>query len=253
VVEAGPGATFAEGDRVATAEARKTYAEFAIVSSDKAVRVPDGVDDHTAAALLLQGLTAHYLCNSTFPVGPQHTVLLHAGAGGVGLLLTQLLKSKGARVITTAGSEEKVKLSRAAGADTVLRYDGFHDHVREMTAQRGVDVVFDGVGKDTFEDSLDALAVRGMLVLFGAASGPVPPFDLQRLAAAGSLFVTRPTMNHYLRDAEERQWRAGELFDAVTAGRLSVRIGATYPLEEAAKAHEDLQARRTTGKVLLIP
>jgi NADPH2:quinone reductase len=253
VVEAGPGVALREGDRIATAEAKKTYAEYAIVSAEKAVAIPDGVDDRTAAALLLQGYTAHFLCISTYPVGPEHTVLLHAGAGGVGLLLTQLLKARGARVITTAGSDEKVALSRAAGADEVLRYDGFHDHVRELTGQRGVDVVFDGVGRDTFDDSLGSLAVRGTLVLFGAASGPVPPVDPQRLAAAGSVYLTRPTINSYLRDAEERQWRARELFDAVTSGRLSVRIGHTYPLAEAARAHEDLQGRRTTGKVLLLP
>ncbi|BDZ45273.1 quinone oxidoreductase family protein [Naasia aerilata] len=253
VVAAGPGVQFREGDRVASGEAKKTYAEYAILPAEKAVAVPDGVDDRTAAALLLQGFTAHYLCTSTFPVGPEHTVLLHAGAGGVGLLLTQLLKARGARVITTAGSDEKVALSRAAGADEVLHYDGFADHVRELTGQHGVNVVFDGVGKDTFDDSLGSLAVRGMLVLFGAASGPVPPVDPQRLAAAGSVFLTRPTLNSYLRDARERQWRAGELFDAVQAGRLSVRIGRTYPLAEAAQAHEDLQARRTTGKVLLLP
>lgn len=253
IVAAGPDVGFREGDRIATAEAKKTYAEYAIVPAEKAVAVPDSVDDRTAAALLLQGYTAHFLCNSTFPVGPEHTVLLHAGAGGVGLLLTQLLKAKGARVITTAGSDEKVALSRAAGADEVLHYDGFSEHVRELTGQRGVDVVFDGVGKDTFDDSLASLRVRGMLVLFGAASGPVAPLDPQRLAAAGSVFLTRPTMNSYLRDAEERRWRARELFDAVTSGRLSVRIGQTYPLAEAARAHEDLQARRTTGKVLLLP
>ncbi|WP_210507940.1 quinone oxidoreductase [Naasia sp. SYSU D00057] len=253
VVEAGEGTGFAEGDRVATAEARGTYAEFAIVPAEKAVRVPDAVDDRTAAALLLQGYTAHFLSASTFPVGPEHTVLLHAGAGGVGLLLTQLLKARGARVITTVSNDEKAELSRGAGADEVLRYDGFRERVRELTDGRGADVVYDGVGRDTFDESLASVAVRGYLVLFGAASGPVPPVDPQRLAAAGSVYLTRPTMSFYLRDAEERQWRAGELFDAVQSGRLSVRIGATYPLAEAARAHEDLQARRTTGKVLLLP
>jgi NADPH2:quinone reductase len=253
VVEAGSDTGFREGERVATAEGRGAYAEYAIVSAEKAVRIPEGVDDRTAAALLLQGLTAHYLCTSTFPVGPGHSVLLHAGAGGVGLLLTQLLKSRGATVFTTVGSPEKAELSRAAGADHVLRYDGFREHVREMTNGRGVDVVFDGVGKNTFDDSLGSVAVRGLLALFGAASGPVPPVDPQRLAAAGSVFLTRPTMGHYLRDAEERSWRAGELFAAVQDGSLDVRVGATYPLEDAAKAHEDLQARRTTGKLLLIP
>jgi NADPH2:quinone reductase len=253
VVEAGEGTGFAPGDRVATAEATGTYAEFAIVPAEKAVRVPDGVDDRTAAALLLQGFTAHFLAASTFPAGPQHTALLHAGAGGVGLLLTQLLKGRGTRVITTVSSDEKAELSRGAGADEVLRYDGFRERVRELTDGRGADVVYDGVGRNTFDDSLASVAVRGYLVLFGAASGPVPPVDPQRLAAAGSVYLTRPTMASYLRDAEERRWRAEELFDAVQAGRLSVRVGATYPLAEAARAHEDLQARRTTGKVLLIP
>lgn len=253
VVEAGRDTGFSEGERVATAEGRGAYAEYAVVSAEKAVRIPDGVDDRTAAALLLQGLTAHYLCTSTFAVGPEHSVLLHAGAGGVGLLLTQLLKSRGATVFTTVGSPEKAELSRQAGADHVLRYDGFREHVREMTNGRGVDVVFDGVGKNTFDDSLGCVAVRGLLALFGAASGPVPPVDPQRLAAAGSVFLTRPTMGHYLRDAEERSWRAGELFAAVQDGSLDVRVGATYPLEDAATAHEDLQARRTTGKLLLIP
>ncbi|WP_210479928.1 quinone oxidoreductase [Naasia sp. SYSU D00948] len=253
VVSAGSGTGFREGDRVATAEARAAYAEYVLVPAEKAVPIPVGVDDHTAAALLLQGLTAHFLSTSTFPVGPEHTVLLHAGAGGVGLLLTQLLKRRGATVFTTVGSQEKAQLSREAGADQVLRYDGFREHVRELTNGRGVDVVYDGVGRNTFDESLGSVAVRGLLVLFGAASGPVPPVDPQRLAAAGSVFLTRPTMGHYLRDFEERSWRAGELFGAVQDGSLTVRIGATYPLEEAARAHEDLQARRTTGKLLLLP
>ena len=253
VVEAGSRADLRVGERVATAEGRGGYAEYAVVSAEKAVRIPEGVEDRTAAALLLQGLTAHYLCTSTFPVGPEHTVLLHAGAGGVGLLLTQLLKARGATVFTTVSSDEKAELSRRAGADHVLHYDGFGEHVRELTNGRGVDVVYDGVGKNTFDESLGSVAARGLLALFGAASGPVPPVDPQRLAAAGSVFLTRPTMTHYLRDAEERAWRAGDLFTAVQDGTLDVRIGATYPLAEAAKAHEDLQARRTTGKLLLLP
>ena len=181
------------------------------------------------------------------------TVLTHAGAGGVGLLLTQLLKAKGATVITTVSTDEKEALASAAGADHVLRYDGFSDRVRELTDGHGVDVVFDGVGKATFDGSLASLRPRGMMVLFGGASGQVPPFDIQRLNALGSLYLTRPTLRDYLLSAEERQWRARELFDMVEAGTLDVRIGATYPLADAAQAHEDLEGRKTTGKVLLVP
>jgi len=215
--------------------------------------VPEGVDLLTGAALPLQGMTAHYLMNSTFSVQPGQTVLTHAGAGGVGLLLLQLLKTRGARVITTVSTDEKEALAREAGADFVLRYDGFAEKVREITNGDGVDVVFDGVGKDTFEGSLSSLRVRGMLVLFGAASGKVPPFDLQRLNSAGSLFVTRPTIGHHLQNPQERRWRSGEIFAAAADGSLKVRIGAQYPLADAARAHTDLEARRTTGKVLLVP
>lgn len=254
VVAVGEGvADFAVGQRVATAEGRATYAEYTVIDADKALPVPDGVPLDVAAALPLQGMTAHYLINSTFRVEPGQTVLTHAGAGGVGLLLTQLLKARGARVITTVSSADKEVLARAAGADEVLRYDGFAEAVRELTGGVGVDVVFDGVGKDTFDGSLASLRIRGMLVLFGGASGQVPPFDLQRLNGGGSLFVTRPTLRHYLRDAAERRWRSGELFAAVADGTLDVRIGAGYPLAQAADAHADLQARRTTGKVLLVP
>ena len=246
-------ADFAPGDRVAFAEGRGTYGEFALVDADRALPVPEGVDLETAAALPLQGMTAHYLINSTFPVQSGHTVLVHAGAGGVGLLLIQLLKAKGARVITTVSTLEKEELARGAGADEVLRYEGFADAVRTLTGGTGVDAVFDGVGRETFEGSLRSLRIRGTLVLYGAASGPVPPFDLQRLNGGGSLFVTRPTLAHYLLSPEERRWRSEELFGAVVAGQLAVRIGARYALADAARAHEDLQARRTTGKVLLIP
>ncbi|MDQ0734280.1 quinone oxidoreductase family protein [Arthrobacter agilis] len=250
----GEGVTgFAVGDRVAFAEGTGTYAEYALVDADRALPVPDGVDLETAAALPLQGMTAHYLITSTFPVEAGHTVLVHAGAGGVGLLLIQLLKAKGARVITTVSTPEKEELARGAGADEVLRYEGFADAVRTSTGGTGVDVVFDGVGRDTFDESLRSLRIRGTLVLFGAASGPVPPFDVQRLNSGGSLFVTRPTLAHYLLTPEERRWRSEELFGAVAAGQLDVRIGARYALADAARAHEDLQARRTTGKVLLIP
>ncbi|WP_416417364.1 quinone oxidoreductase family protein [Paenarthrobacter aromaticivorans] len=244
---------FSVGDRIATAEASKTYAEYAVVDASKALPVPAGVDDHTAAALPLQGITAHYLMNSSFRVEPGHTVLLHAGAGGVGLLLTQLLKARGARVITTVSSDEKADLSKLAGADEVLRYEGFADKVRELTDGEGVNVVYDGVGKDTFDDSLRSLRIRGAMVLFGAASGPVPPFDPQRLNSGGSLSLTRPTMGHFVQNVHERRWRSAEIFEAAANGTLAVRVGATYPLAEAAQAHRDLEGRLTTGKVLLLP
>ncbi|MFJ4209809.1 quinone oxidoreductase family protein [Paenarthrobacter sp. NPDC089675] len=244
---------FVVGDRVATAEGSRTYAEFALVDAAKALPVPAGVDDHTAAALPLQGITAHYLMNSSFRVEPGHNVLLHAGAGGVGLLLTQLLKARGARVITTVSSDEKAELSKLAGADDVLRYDGFAAKVRELTDGEGVNVVYDGVGNDTFDDSLKSLRIRGAMVLFGAASGPVPPFDPQRLNSGGSLSITRPTMAHFVQNTHERRWRSTEIFEAAANGTLSVRIGASYPLAEAPQAHRDLEGRKTTGKVLLVP
>jgi NADPH2:quinone reductase len=241
------------GQRVATAEGSGTYADLFLVDAEKAVPVPDDLDDRSAAALPLQGFTAHYLATSTFRVEPQHTVLLHAGAGGVGLLLTQLLRRIGATVITTVSTDEKEALSRAAGADDVLRYDGLADEVRALTGGRGVDVVYDGVGRDTFDASLASLAPRGMLVLFGGASGAVPPVDPMRLNRGGSLFLTRPTMKDYLQTVEERRWRARELFEAVSAGELDVRVGAAYPLADAGQAHLDLQARATTGKSILLP
>ncbi|WP_406632889.1 quinone oxidoreductase family protein [Pseudarthrobacter quantipunctorum] len=254
VEEVGDGVTgFVPGDRVATAEGIYCYADYALVDEAAALPVPHGLDDLTAAALPLQGITAHYLMNSTFKVEPGHTVLLHAGAGGVGLLLIQLLKARGAEVITTVSTDAKEQLAREAGAHHVLRYEGFAARVRDITSGTGADVVYDGVGKDTFDGSLAALRVRGMLVLFGAASGPVPPVDPQRLNAGGSLFLTRPTIGHYLRDAAERRWRSGEVFAAAADGSLKVRIGARYPLVQAAQAHRDLEGRRTTGKVILVP
>ncbi|MCC9198226.1 quinone oxidoreductase [Arthrobacter sp. zg-Y820] len=246
-------AAFREGARVATAEGGGTYSEYTIMEADKALPIPDGVSDEIAAALPMQGMTAHYLCNSTFPVEEGQTVLTHAGAGGVGLLLIQLLKAKGATVITTASSDEKRELARSAGADYALGYDGFAEAVRQLTDGRGVDVVYDGVGKATFDGSLGSLRKRGMLVLFGGASGQVPPFDIQRLNSSGSLYLTRPTLDDYLLTAEERQWRAHELFEMVRDGTLDVRIGATYPLAEAAAAQTALEGRKTTGKVLLLP
>ncbi|GAA1121304.1 quinone oxidoreductase [Arthrobacter flavus] len=254
VVALGPEASgFAVGDRVAFAEGKGTYAEFTLVEADQALPVPEGISLETAAALPLQGMTAHYLINTTFKVQLGQTVLTHAGAGGVGLLLIQLLKARGARAITTVSTDDKEALAREAGADEVLRYEGFDTAVRELTNGVGVDVVYDGVGKATFDGSLASLRKRGTLVLFGAASGPVPAFDPQRLASAGSVHLTRPKLLDHLLTVEERRWRSSEVFAAVVDGSLQVRIGATYPLDAAAQAHEDLEARKTTGKVLLIP
>lgn len=250
----GEGVTdYSTGDRVAFAEGKGTYAEYALVDADRALPVPDGVDLETAAALPLQGMTAHYLINSTFEVQPDHTVLVHAGAGGVGLLIIQLLKAKGARVFTTVSTPEKEDLARGAGADEVLGYEGFADAVTSLTDGVGVDVVYDGVGKATFDESLRSLRIRGTMVLFGGASGPVPPVDPQLLNSSGGLYLTRPSIVHYVRTPEERRWRSSELFDAVLSGQLNVRIGARYALGDAAQAHEDLEGRKTTGKVLLVP
>ena len=254
VVAVGPGVDgFAPGDRVATAEGRRTYAEFAVVPSAAAARVPEGIPDDTAAALPLQGVTAHYLVTSVYPVDAGTTLLVHAGAGGVGLLLTQLAKARGATVYATVGSPRKRELAEQAGADVVLEYEGFEERVRALTGGRGVDVVYDGVGRTTYERSLASLRRRGLLALFGASSGPVPGIEPQRLAAGGSLVLTRPTMNDFLQTPEERRWRYDELFSAVAEGRLDVRIGGTYPLERAGDAHRDLESRRTTGKLLLAP
>jgi NADPH:quinone reductase len=243
----------AVGDRIAWQGVPFSYAEQVAVPAEAAVPVPDGVSDEVAAALLLQGLTAHYLCTSTYAVQPGDVVLLHAGAGGVGLLLTQLVKARGGEVITTVGTPEKAELARSAGADHVIGYDEVADTVRSVTGGVGVPVVYDGVGRDTFDTSLGCLRRRGLMVLYGAASGPVPPVDPQRLNSGGSLFLTRPTLGHYVATRDELMWRAGELLAAVDAGRLSVRVGATFPLAEARAAHEALEGRRTTGKVLLIP
>lgn len=246
------------GDRVAWAFTPGSYAERIVLSRHDVYTVPPEVPLETAAALMLQGLTAHFLSASCFPLQSEHTALVHAGAGGVGLLLTQLAVTRGARVITTVSTDDKESLSREAGASDVIRYDQFDDlaaelpsAVRELTSGEGVNVVYDGVGRSTFDGSLASLAERGTLVLFGGASGQVPPFDLQRLNHGGSLFVTRPSMKHYLRTEQERAWRAGELFQAVAEGRLDVRIGATYSLADAAAAHRALEGRATTGKVLL--
>jgi NADPH2:quinone reductase len=245
---------FAVGDRVAWAAAPASYAEEVAVPAAAAVKVPAGVEPAAAASALLQGMTAHYLAYSVHRIEPGQDVLIHAGAGGVGLLLTQMAKMLGARVITTVSTEEKERLSLDAGADDVLRYrDDLAEVVRGLTGGAGVDVVYDGVGKDTFEASLASLKVRGMLALFGASSGPVPPFDPQRLNGAGSLFLTRPTLAHYTRTREELDWRSGDVLRWLGEGKLKLRVGATYPLADAARAHADLQARKTTGSVVLIP
>ncbi|MEV0072846.1 quinone oxidoreductase [Amycolatopsis sp. NPDC050768] len=256
VAEVGEGVTaFAPGDRVAWQGSLGSYAARKLLPAAGAVKVPAGVSDEIAAATMLQGITAHYLIRSTYEVKPGDDVLVHAAAGGVGLLLVQLAKARGARVIGTVSTEEKAELARGAGADHVIRYDreDFAKVTRELTDGEGVHVVYDGVGKDTVDGSLSSLRIRGMLALFGAASGPVPPIDPQRLNSGGSLFLTRPTSVHYVRTREELDWRADELFAAVTDGSLNIRIGGRYPLADARKAHEDLQGRRTTGKLILIP
>ncbi|MFC4002285.1 quinone oxidoreductase family protein [Prauserella oleivorans] len=243
------------GDRVAWQGHPGGYAQRALVPAEIAVRIPDGVPDETAAATMLQGITAHYLVNSTYPVSDGETILVHAAAGGVGLLLVQLAKAKGARVIGTVSTADKERLAREAGADEVIRYTerDFTEATKELTSGEGVAVVYDGVGRSTYEGSLASLRRRGMLVLFGAASGPVPPIDPQVLNSGGSLYLTRPTSADYVATREELERRTSELFDAVGRGTLDVRIGARYPLTEARQAHEDLQGRRTTGKVLLLP
>jgi len=248
---------FRVGDRVASAAASGGYAEFATAPAFLTAKVPDGVMPEAAASVLLKGLTAHYLLKSVYPVQGGDTVLVHAGAGGVGLILTQWAHLLGARVITTVSTPEKSRLSRQAGADEVLSYPDdaaqFGQQIRALTGGDGVAAVYDGVGASTFDASLASLAVRGTLALFGAASGPVPPVDPQRLNAAGSVFLTRPSLAHFIRTAEEFAWRATELFDAVAGGALTVEVGGRYPLSEAARAHEDLQGRKTTGSIVLLP
>jgi len=246
----------AVGDRVAWAGPGSSYADQVALPARRVVPVPDGVSLQVAAAAILQGMTAHYLVTSTYPVREGDVAVVHAAAGGVGLLLTQMVKRRGGIVVaTTSGGAggEKAELALGAGADHVVGYDRFRDIVDEATDGAGAHVVYDGVGKDTFDDSLAALRPRGMMVLYGAASGQVPPVDPQRLNSGGSLFLTRPTLVHYVADTEELRWRAGEVFDWITKGELDVRIGGTYPLADAARAQADLAGRRTTGKLLLLP
>jgi NADPH:quinone reductase len=254
VAAVGPGVPgFAPGDRVAWASGPGSYAQQVVLDADAAVPVPPGVELEVAAAVMLQGLTAHYLCHSTYPVAPAEVVVVHAAAGGVGLLLTQLTVLRGGVVIATTSTAAKAELASAAGAAQVCGYPDFGAVVRELTGGHGAAAVFDGVGRATFDASLAAVRRRGYLVLYGAASGPVPPFELQRLAAAGSVFITRPTLASYLADRAELLWRAQALFTRIRAGQLTVRIGGRYPLADAARAHADLAARRTTGKLLLLP
>jgi NADPH2:quinone reductase len=243
------------GDRVAYAMQQGSYAEYAIVPAWKLVPVPDEIDNRLAAAVMLQGMTAHYLTHSTYPLQPGDTALVHAAAGGVGLLLVQLAKRRGARVIGTVSTEEKARLAREMGADEVILYtqSDFEAEVRRITDGRGVDVVYDSVGKATFDKSLNCLRPRGYLVLYGQSSGAVPPLDPQVLNAKGSLFLTRPSLGHYAATRKELLERANDLFQWMAAGELVVRVDQTYPLTEAAAAHRYMEGRQTKGKVLLFP
>ena len=244
---------FAVGDRVAWSAAPGSYAEQVALEAKVAVPVPDGLSSELAAASLLQGMTAQYLASTTYPVQPDDNVVVHAAAGGVGLLLTQIVSMRGGRVIGTASTDEKAELARAAGAKEIIGYAGFAERVRALTDGEGAAVVYDGVGKATFDESLASLRPRGYMVLFGAASGRVPPMDPMRLEAGGSLFLTRPTLRHYAAQRQELLQRAGEVFGWIADGKLDVRIGARYRLDEARRAQEDLAARKTTGKLLLLP
>lgn len=242
------------GARVGWAMAPGAYADRAVVKASLVVPVPEQVSAEQAAALLLQGMTAHYLVHSVYPVAEGDTVLVHAAAGGTGLLITQLAKERGARVIGTVSTEAKERIAREAGVDEVVRYTEtpVAEAVRELTDGRGVAVVYDGVGRDTFDASLDSLRPRGVLALFGQSSGAVAPVDPQRLNSAGSVYLTRPSLAHFTADREELLGRARELFALVGAGRLNVRVGGRYPLEEAGRAQSELASRRTTGKLLLV-
>jgi NADPH2:quinone reductase len=254
VVAVGEGAAEVSlGDRVAWAGHMGAYAEFAVVPEAKLVPLPEGVSARLGAAVMLQGMTAHYLAASTWPLREGDVCVVHAAAGGVGLLLTQIAKRRGAIVIGTVGSDEKAELARAAGADEVIVYtrQDFVGGVKRLTDGRGVQVIYDSVGQTTFLAGLDVLAPRGMMVLFGQSSGPVPPVNPQLLNQKGSLFLTRPTLGHYVATRDELLWRAGELFGWVAAGELDVRVGAEFALADAAEAHRALEGRRTTGKVLL--
>ncbi len=256
VVAVGDGvADFKAGDRVAWCGIPGTYATLAVAPAARLVKIPEGVSTQQAAAVLLQGMTAHYLLHSTYQVQAGETILIHAGAGGTGLLLIQLAKRLKAKVITTVSTEEKAVLARGAGADEVILYtqEDFVQRVKQITNGVGLPVVYDSVGKSTFDSSLQCLKPRGMMVLFGGASGAVPPFDLIRLSTMGSLFVTRPTLKDYIATRADLEKRAADIFGLVAEGALKVRVEHTYRLEDAAQAHRDLEGRKTTGKLLLLP
>ncbi len=256
IEELGPGVTgFAAGDAVASVAVQGSYAEYALVSAAQLVKVPDGLSPEKAAAAMLQGMTAHYLAYSTFPLKAGDTALVHAGAGGVGLLLTQMATKIGARVITTVSTEAKAELSREAGASDVILYteQDFEAEVKRLTGGKGVDVVYDSVGKTTFEGSLNCLRPRGLMALFGGSSGAVPPFDLIQLSGKGSLFITRPSLWHYIATRAELEWRAGDVLKWAATGELKLRTEHLYALSDAAQAQRDMEERKTTGKILLEP
>jgi NADPH:quinone reductase len=247
--------TVKPGDRVAYTGVIGAYAEYAAVPADRLVHVPDKITDQQAAAAMLQGMTAHYLVNSTYPLKKGETALIHAAAGGVGLLLVQMARSIGARAIGTVGTEEKAKLAREAGAEEVIVYtqQDFEVETKRLTENKGVHVVYDGVGKSTFEKGLNVLRPRGYMVLFGGASGAVPPFDPIALSQKGSLFLTRPSLIHYIATRNELEQRSSDIFNMIIAGKLKLRIGHVYKLEEVQQAHRDLEGRKTAGKILLVP
>ena len=252
----GPGVTeVAPGDRVAYAMARGSYAEYAVVPAAQLVKIPAGIDLQTAAAAMLQGMTAHYLTHSTFPLKSGDICLVHAAAGGAGSLLVQMAHHAGARVFGTVSTEAKGQIAKQAGADEVIFYtrEDFDAAVKRFTGGRGVDVVYDSVGATTFDKSLNCLRPRGMLALFGQSSGPVPPFDPNILNGKGSLFLTRPSLAHHVTTREELLWRAGDVFGWVASGKLKIRVDRAYPLADAAQAHRDLEGRHTAGKLILIP
>src|ERR1700722_8622323 len=247
--------TIKPGDRVAWCLVPGTYAQLAVAPADRLVAIPDHVSFQQAAAAILQGMTAHYLAHSTYPIQSGDEVLIHAGAGGTGLLLIQMAKARGARVFTTVSTEEKAALARAAGADEIILYtqEDFVAKVKTLTQGKGLPVVYDSVGKSTLEQSPQCLQPRGLLLLFGGASGAVPPFDLIRLSSMGSLYITRPTLKNYVATRADLEARAKDVFDGVANGTLKLRIEHNYPLADAARAHRDLESRQTTGKLLLLP
>jgi NADPH2:quinone reductase len=250
----GDGVTeIAVGDRVAYAMVRGSYAEYAVVPAAMLIKIPAHVDFHTAAAAMLQGMTAHYLTHSTFPLKSGDTCLVHAAAGGAGGLIVQMAKMRGARVFGTVSTEDKARIAHQAGADETILYTqkDFDLEVKRLTDGRGVDVVYDSVGKTTFDKSLNSLRPRGTLALFGQSSGPVPPFDPGILNGKGSLFLTRPSLGHYLLTREELLWRAGDVLQWIDSGQLKLRIDKTYPLANAGEAHRDLESRRTAGKLVI--